>query len=636
MSGFLAAFALSAASFGWGLLALAALRPDPRPAAAWGWPLGVGLLGWFGCWLGAAGLLAPGPILALLAPGWAGLALARPRRAGGPLRPPSLSPMLIALAALLALVAAATLAQGLCPPGDADSLAYHFALARRMAESGHLVFEPRAIDGAVPQLLQTTYALAYALGGERAMTLWCGISGWLAVPLLHHLVARRAGPAWGLAAVLLWLTTPTVLYAGGTGQVEPRTAAFALVAIAAVAEGRGWRWAVLGGLAAGFYAGSKYPGLLLAAAALAVLLARGRDLRAGLAFALAAALAGGQWYVWNWLNIGDPVFPMLARWLPVPPELWNQAQAAFMAGSFGVAEVALPRTPAALLAYPFLATFAPADAFDAGRAGLGLFPVLALPFALAAAWAGRRRLAASPLTTMAAVVALTAVLWFFLGPSQRVRHLLPLLPALLAVLTVALARLGPAGSALKWPAGAAVALCLGLGGAGLAVADLKYVRHLAGGESRADFLDRNVGGAAMAAEINRVLPADSRLFNTERQLNYLIERPLFYGNAIFQTVVEIRPGEIDPLRFWTQLRRGGFTHVLFRRGQDPADWPTDGVVGMTRLLVDLGCAEAELVRPFSILNSRTLPGLGGGRGELRLYRLTPATCSLSLPVAEPR
>ena len=635
MSGILAALALSAAAFGWGRLALVALGPEPRPAAAWGWPLGVGLLGWFGCWLGAAGLLAPGPILALLAPGWAGLALARPPRAGT-FRLPSLSPTLVVLAALLALVAAATLAEGLCPPGDADSLAYHFALARRMAESGHLVFEPRAVDGAVPQLLQTTYALAYALGGERAMTLWCGITGWLAVPLLHHLVARRAGPAWGLVAVLLWLTTPTVLYTGGTGQVEPRTAAFALVAIAAVAEGRGWRWAVLGGLAAGFYAGAKYPGLLLAAAALTVLLARGRDPRTGLAFALAAALAGGQWYVWNWLNIGDPVFPMLAHWLPVPPELWNEAQAAFMAGSFGVAEVALPRTPAALLAYPFLATFAPADAFDAGRAGLGLFPVLALPFALAAAWAGRRRLAASPLTPMLAVVVLTAVLWFFLGPSQRVRHLLPLLPALLAALTVALARLGPAGSALDWPARAAVVLCLGLGCAGLAVADLKYVRHLAGGESRADFLARNVGGAAMAAEINRVLPADSRLFNTERQLNYLIERPLFYGNAVFQTVVEIRSGEVDPLRFWTQLRRGGFTHVLFRLGEDPAGWPEDGAAGMTLRLAGLGCAEVELVRPFTMFSSRTLPGLGGGQGELRVYRLTPASCPLSLPVAEPR
>lgn len=46
---------------------------------------------------------------------------------------------------------------------------------------------------------------------------------------------------------------------------------------------------------------------------------------------------------------------------------------------------------------------------------------------------------------------------------------------------------------------------------------------------------------------------------------------------------------------------------------------------MTLLLAGLGCAEVEITTPFAISVSRTLPGLGGGRGQLRLYRLTPAT-----------
>ena len=66
------------------------------------------------------------------------------------------------------------------PPADADTLAYHFVVPRKFLLDATLNFIPRAIDGAVPLLVQMTYVPALALGGEGAATLWALVSGWAA------------------------------------------------------------------------------------------------------------------------------------------------------------------------------------------------------------------------------------------------------------------------------------------------------------------------------------------------------------------------------------------------------------------------------------------------------------------------
>jgi len=619
---------LTLAGLGWGGLLLRGLGLG-AVGVAWAAPLGLGLLGWLGFLLAAGGWFTPPALIGLVVlPGLAGLLTLRPAAGGNPAG--RWDPVTLALAGLVGLIALGSLLQGLCPPADADSLAYHFLLARRMAESGHLVFEPRAIDGAAPLLIQTVHALAFALGGERALTLWCAVTGWVAAPLLHHLVAARCGRTWGLAAVALWMTTPTMLYAAGTGQVEPRTAGFALAAIAAVAgcggAGQGRRWAALAGLCAGFYAGSKYPGLLLVAVAGGALLLRGRDLTAGVGFGLAAVLAGGQWYVWNALNSGNPVFPLFYPLIPIRPELWNPAQNAYFLDSFRQAEMVFDRDLVNLLLYPLRATFTPPPLIEAGRTGLGLFPLLALPLALAAALAWARRGGrwwASPLLALAAIAAATAAAWFLFGSSQRVRHLLPMLPAVLVTLMVALARLRALVPGLAVPAAATVTLCLGLGLGGLGLADVKYAGALIRGDDRATFLAHNVAGATAAAEINRLLPAEARLFNPERQLGYLIERPSFIAHPLFQAVVEIRPDNVDPALYWRQLRHAGFTHVL----SYPSAQVGGSLYGLSRALVEAGCGTVARVMPFRAIDSRTFPTLGrGAENQLLLIRLTPDTC----------
>src|SRR3546814_20281685 len=89
-------------------------------------------------------------------------------------------------------VCSSDLLEALSPPADADTSAYHFALPKYFVQLGGLEFVPRAVDGAIPMLIHMPYVPVLALGGELALTLWAGISGWAGI-LLVRSDARRVG-----------------------------------------------------------------------------------------------------------------------------------------------------------------------------------------------------------------------------------------------------------------------------------------------------------------------------------------------------------------------------------------------------------------------------------------------------------
>ena len=158
-----------ACCLGLGAAALHLLRvlPDLRwdERLSWSFAIGFGLLGWVLFFFGAAGLFSGAALLALLIIGALGMVFLR----AGPtwqLGRPELPDWVLILA--FAVVFTFDLLEGLSPPSDADSLAYHFALPRQFLEAGALVFQPRALDGAIPLLTQMTYVPALGLGGERA------------------------------------------------------------------------------------------------------------------------------------------------------------------------------------------------------------------------------------------------------------------------------------------------------------------------------------------------------------------------------------------------------------------------------------------------------------------------------------
>ena len=102
---------------------------------------------------------------------------------------------------------------------------------------------------------------------------------------------------------------------------------------------------------------------------------------------------------------------------------------------------------------------------------------------------------------VAAIVFVFSALWFFVGSSQRVRHLMPVLPLLLLLVTAA---------ARKWcedpvrlrPMAAALALTVAVQLAGHGIFGLNFARHVFAGESRDAFLRRNVGDYVAVQWVN--------------------------------------------------------------------------------------------------------------------------------------
>ncbi|MBT3237653.1 MAG: hypothetical protein HOK06_07065 [Rhodospirillaceae bacterium] len=589
---------------------------------AWGFAIGYGTLGWLLFFLGVADLFSAPVLLVLLGAGVLGLGVLK----GSSVETGAAWNVLDkALLALIILAMTFDLLEGLAPPADADSLAYHFALPKMFLGEGGLSFVPRALDGAVPLLNQMTYIPALALGGERAMTLWTMVSGWGASALLYVIARRFLDRRFSLVVALVFLTTPAVVYSGGSGHVEVRNALFALVAAISVANavrGDDLRHAALAGLAVGFFMAGKYIGLLFAAACGLAILAQRRWFIHGLVLTLVAVVAGGQWYVWNWVHTGDPVFPMLfgmVDYSSVP--FWDADQHAALQQQFTRDEQAVSVNPFWLVGYPFLATFAGPAQFESGRTGFGPYILLVLPFALAGVWRYRARLRQHPLLIVAVVVLVLYVLWFTLSGSQKIRHILPVLPLLLLVITVAAERWARHAGLMK-PLAAAVALTLGLQLAGHGLHALNYAKHAFSDETREEFFQRNVHSYGVVPWINANLTEGDKLYLTGRQLNYLLDVPYYYASVTQEGGVDLRPEAIDEKLFLKQIIGQGVTHLLV--GEIGVDAGPASSFRMWRSLLQRGCLGVVGTVDAWGIGSRTLGGKVATR--LNVLKINDPVC----------
>lgn len=625
---------MAAASLGAGTAALRLAGADvvlSQPARRTSaFVLGLGILGWLAFPLALMGWLGQGTLILLCLILALGLILERPSHAGAPDAPHPVTAWTRILVLAIGVVLFLDFLEGLAPPADADSLLYHFGLPRLFLSEGKIVFVPRVVDGAVPLLQHMSYTVALGIGGERAMTLWTMLTGWGAAGALYALARGHLSRDWSLALALLFLTMPAVIYGAGAGQVEVRSAAFVLVAALAIMEARrldSVAFAALAGLAAGFYAASKYPGLLFLPLAGLAVIAQRRWLRHGLAFSAAALATAAPFYLWHWWNTGDPFFPALFGIVEYRPGVpWTADYHAEMRQLFEVSEKAVPATALWALAYPFLATFGTSPTFESSRTGFGPFVLMILPIALAGIWVRRRIIARSPLWTPAFLTAGFYFTWFLFGPSQRARHLLPVYPLLLLCIGVAAVRSIEAWRFTAKPVIAGFGLVLAFQFAVHTVFSINSARYLFGGESREAYLRRNVGGYDAAVWINAHLRPGDRLLFVHRQLAYFLPANSFYAHHAFDARVDIRPSAGDVGRFWDELAIEGITHLLVPV-PDPAA-PREAYLDFAHRLAEMGCAR-ELTRlETASFGSRTIAQATRATHVLAVLTLDPGACPL--------
>jgi hypothetical protein len=587
--------------------------------------LGMGLIGWLVFFIGTARFLDPAALALLIGCGAMAAVICRSDLAFRSERPVGLVAILIVLG--LGFTGLMDLFEALTPPGDADTLAYHFALPKQFLTTGQIDFVPRALDGAVPLLVQMTYLPVLSLGGETALMLWVFASGWMAVYAVYVLARRHLKQSWSLIVALVFATTPAVVYGAGSGQVEIRNALFvvsAILALTARGSEKATTYVLLAGLFAGFFVGGKYLGLLFAGACGLAVIWEKRRLNDGVIFSLGALLAGSQWYIWNALHVGDPVFPALFEWLGDPgTPFWSSEHQSYLRDVYIPGFQKIPSDLFWLFAFPFKATLFGEQVLSSGRTGLGPVILLLLPFAFGSAWLFRRSIQRGPLLTYALILFCFYVVWFFSGTPQLVRFLLPVYPFLLVLFFSATARLLTCYPLAERPLFLALFFTISVQIGGQALYSLKAAKYVFGPETRVDFLLRTVGDFQPVPWINENLAEDSKVLSIVRYYLYYFDVPYFYAHQSQQAQINLLPDADDLGIFIHQVRSLGISHVLLP-DFNPKASASYNTLGALALAND--CLIP--VKTFSTLgvSSRTLASYAQTRSTFVLYQVSQPDC----------
>ena len=538
------------------------------------------------------------------------------------------------LLGLIVIAMATDFLEALAPPVEADSLAYHFQLPKQFIEEGRLVFEPRALDGAIPLLVQMTYVAVLLLGGseDTALTLWTFISGWAPGILLYGYSRRWLPRHWGLALLLLFQTLPAVLYGAGSGHIEPRLAMFVLIVAFGMLELKDnprFGPVLLIGLGAGLYAASKYTGLLfVAAAGISLLIFSCQHwLRNGIVCGVTVLIVGSQWYGWNAYHTGDPVFPVLFSALGLEDGVfWDSDYASSMKDYLSLRNGQINWWER-WLAYPVAATLFPSFAMEAGRVGLGPYCLMIAPFSLAGAWYCRHKIRKSSLAPAALMIFLFYVLWLGFGGIPKVRHLLPILPIVLVCLAVGSAKAIDAWPYLRLPIGLAMVLSLAINMGVVVFFARPYVAYAISGFDREMFLKNNVNGYPAVSWVNRQDEIDKILL-TYRAYLYYVRPASYFAFPGVQKLIEARVGRVEPGTFWNQMSDLGISHILTDRPTSMSQGAAS-VDSAIKELAEAGCLGhmKEIQTPWR--TSRTLSSLGSGQRPFDVWHLDAEACPYS-------
>jgi hypothetical protein len=626
---------LCAACLGYGAFTLRLVRVlgdlSPMARLTWAFPVGLGTMGWILFFPASTGFLSVATLVATGGLGIVALVTIKESARGSlEWKKPDIVGWLLFVP--LFLILAVDLLEGLSPPSDADTLAYHFLLPKRHLAEGILVAIPRALDGMPPQLLHMSYTAALGLGGEKALTLWTMVTGWATAALLYELCRRYIGQNWSLAVAIVYLATPVVLQTGGAGYVEPRIAQFVL--IAAIAAGIAIHrhqpeYAALSGICAGFFAASKYTGLLLCVVGgIVMLLGKGRWRRTGI-FCICGFVAGAQWYAWIWWQTGDPVFPMLYDILGASPGLWSEMQNEIFRRYIETVETPLSISVWQFLAFPFYITFVANSDLENVRTGLGVLPILLLPFAIAWLYKGWGRDCRSPLFIAGLMMLLFLAFWFFSGSPQRVRHLLPIYPVVLLCFAVAAVRCADRWS-VHGPLAAAFILCIGLYSAGQAYFGVNFAKYIFSGEIRTAFLKRNIPSSSMVAWFNDNHKPGDKILVFDRELLFLFDMPVVMSHSALQNRFNFPRAADRPERIYRELRSAGISHILVPVRDSPnsaGDLSTSHKA--LQKIFDAGCMNKIRQQKIVQFGSRTVRTGDGSSSRAILYRFDDRTCRLT-------
>jgi Dolichyl-phosphate-mannose-protein mannosyltransferase len=477
----------------------------------------------------------------------------------------------------------------LTPPVSRDALIHHLAIPKLWIRHGGFIETPWADFSYFPMNVDLLYLVPLLFGNDRVPAFIHLLFGWGTGYLVYRYLKHREGVVWGMLGLLLFVSTPMVMRLSITAYVDLGMVFFTTASVLSYLRWRdgGYenaKWLLFSAVCMGLAAGTKYNALvswLFLGAAVCFLYARdtGKQLQAiwwGALFFLVALGVVSPWLVKNLILKGNPIYPLLdnlfvfihggrepAAFLAtgdVPPQGFNF----FRNRTLLYGEEAWQ-----ILLLPLRIFFEGRDHSPQHFDGV-LSPLLALaiPLAFIGSQKGHRSFFLLFIGFVFTVSAFMADL--------RIRYILPTVP-FMTILAVTGIRNGTEwlqsrGNHALMLAGRAVRFAVPLLIAanlvylGNRLTDIRPLPYLLGGESRDDFVSRQVGSYPATAFINRNLPDDAvvyLLYLSGR--GYYLDREYIHHAGQEAGIVKamVRSSK-DGATLAAFLRSLGGTHLLVR------------------------------------------------------------------------
>ncbi len=460
----------------------------------------------------------------------------------------------------------------LVPPTARDELTHHLAIPRLYARAGRIIEVPMAPYSYYPMLLDMLYTPWVYWGFDSVPKLIHGLFGFLTGLSIYAYLSRRMNAVYGLVGFFFFISLPSVLRLSHWAYVDLGTAFYTTAALLCLLR---WReeqaraqWLIMAALSAGFAVATKPNGwvawLLLFFLFIWVSVREakrgfGRIIAEGVLFGAVGVLPVLPWLAKNWLQTGNPFFPLLGGLFPAEAGI-ESGMSYVSLGVFAKRELLYGESWWEIAALPLrLFVFGRDDDpqyFD-GVLGPGL--ILLLPWAFKGKWLEEKKLLIG--------FALLFLLYTLFLVDLRVRYILPIVPPMVILLTYGIynvyLRIRKPGYLFAVLLAFAAFNGYYLWRYAQVVSPLDYIT---GQESRAAYLTRLLPEYPAFQFVNRELSSTAKiylLFAGRRA--YHCEREYFHdGGELPGFLLEAIRSAKEPADIARRIKTKQLTHLLVR------------------------------------------------------------------------
>lgn len=227
------------------------------------------------------------------------------------------------LCATIAMFFCTEFVLNLTPPVSRDALVHHLAVPKLWLKHGGIYELPWAEYAYYPMNINLLYAVCLYFKNDIAPK-YIHLAFGIGTSLLIYLYLKpRLGRNWGLLGVVIFITTPIVVWLSTSAYIDLGMTFFTTGSVLAFikwrdSEYRRFKWFFISSFCMGIAIGSKYNALIAWFIVNLMLMfnyvrdtSRQTDaLQYGMLFFLITALVASPWYLKNYLQTGNPFYPL--------------------------------------------------------------------------------------------------------------------------------------------------------------------------------------------------------------------------------------------------------------------------------------------------------------------------------------